>query len=553
MRIVGLGVDWKSGRSADCLRAEDWPEAAAGGHKRPLVQILVIAAMALAWVGAVADPSHGFARDTGSATDLDVGAVAIERTDGGLPGTRTIAVATLAPVGQDFPRGRPVRSIVTVPAPNRVILAGVTGAEDEPDFGRRLLVLFVTYLLIVIAYVVATRNAALRKEIKERKRIEEALRTSDERYRDLYENAPNAHVSISPTDGSILGFNSMLLQLLGYDRSDLEGMKLFDLFADTPQDLAEANLVFEKFKRGEPIQQAELQMERKDGTPIWIGLLVLTVKDATGNVTEGRAVLSDITDRKQAEAQVIQAAKLATLGEMATGVAHELNQPLNVIRMAAGNVLRKLEKGTADPAYLSEKLERVAAQTQRAAAIIDHMRMFGRRATESPRELDPRETIRGALDMIGEQLRLNEIEIDLNVPDACRPIRGHLVQMEQVLLNLLTNARDAIQGNDSGGERKIRVSLEDGGGDTVKISVHDSGGGIPESTLDRIFEPFFTTKELDKGTGLGLSVSYGIIRDMGGSIEAANVDGGARFTLNLPACEWPAESGPDERPDPHPG
>ena len=234
---------------------------------------------------------------------------------------------------------------------------------------------------------------------------------------------------------------------------------------------------------------------------------------------------------------MIQAAKLATLGEMATSVAHELNQPLNVIRMAAGNVLRKLEKGNADPTYLNDKLERIASQTERAAAIIDHMRMFGRKADEKPIKLDPREAIRGALNLMGEQLRLAEIEVVTNLSGACRPVLGHQLLMEQVVLNLLTNARDAIQAKARDGEKKIDIAVDGADDGAVKIMVQDTGGGISKKIIGRIFEPFYTTKEMGKGTGLGLSVSYGIIRDMGGTIEAENADGGARFTITLPIAK----------------
>ena len=264
------------------------------------------------------------------------------------------------------------------------------------------------------------------------------------------------------------------------------------------------------------------------------------LKEERNLIDEIAARLGESIQRKKAEAQVIQAAKLATLGEMATSVAHELNQPLNVIRMAAGNVLRKLEKGTAEPAYLHDKLDRIAGQTERAAAIIDHMRMFGRKAEEKPAELDLSETMRNALELMGEQLRLAEIDVSLDLPEACPPVMGHPVQMEQVILNLLTNARDAVMAN--GTEKKITLAVDGSGDDRVRITVTDSGGGIPPNAIEHLFEPFFTTKEMGEGTGLGLSVSYGIIHDMGGTIEAENVAGGARFTITLPVAGTDADN-----------
>ncbi len=237
------------------------------------------------------------------------------------------------------------------------------------------------------------------------------------------------------------------------------------------------------------------------------------------------------SERKEAAAQIIQASKLATLGEMATSVAHELNQPLNVIRMAAGNVRRKISNGTVDPEYLSSKLERIEGQTARAATIIDHMRMFGREAKENPEPVDPRKVVMNALELMGEQLKLAGIEVLTEFAEDCPSIMGHTIQLEQVLLSFLTNARDAIVERDGQAKITLRVFSDDEG---VHIISEDTGGGIPEDVLPRIFEPFYTTKEMGKGTGLGLSVGYGIIRDMNGSIDAENIDEGARFTIILP-------------------
>jgi C4-dicarboxylate-specific signal transduction histidine kinase len=237
-------------------------------------------------------------------------------------------------------------------------------------------------------------------------------------------------------------------------------------------------------------------------------------------------------ERKASSAKIIQASKLATLGEMATSVAHELNQPLNVIRMAADNCRRKVSTGTADTEYLYGKLSRIEQQTVRAAAIIDHMRMFGRKAEEDPAPVDPRKVVTNSLNLMGEQLRLAGIELVTELAEDCPFVLGHTIQLEQVLLNLLTNARDAIVQREGEAKITLRVFFDDEG---VHICTEDTGGGIPEEILTRIFEPFFTTKEMGKGTGLGLSVGYGIIRDMNGTIVVENIDNGARFKILLPS------------------
>jgi C4-dicarboxylate-specific signal transduction histidine kinase len=158
--------------------------------------------------------------------------------------------------------------------------------------------------------------------------------------------------------------------------------------------------------------------------------------------------------------------------------------------------------------------------------------MFGREVKEHPKPIDPRNVVSNALDLMGEQLRLAGIEIVTELAEDCPSILGHTIELEQVILNLLTNASDAMAESDGEMRVILRVFKDDKG---VHITSEDSGGGIPEDVLPRIFEPFYTTKEIGKGTGLGLSVSYGIIREMNGTIVAENTGDGARFTITLPA------------------
>jgi PAS domain S-box-containing protein len=253
--------------------------------------------------------------------------------------------------------------------------------------------------------------------------------------------------------------------------------------------------------------------------------------DMTEQVETQQKLSVALEEIKATQSEIIQASKLATLGEMATSVAHELNQPLNVIRMAAGNTRRKISKGTAGPEYLNDKLERIEEQTERAAAIIDHMRMFGRQAKEEPEPVDPRKTVTNALALVGEQLRLAGIETVTEFAEDCSSVVGHPILMEQVLLNLITNARDAMAERDGESKLTLRVFEDD---KCVRITSEDTGRGIPKDVIPHIFEPFYTTKKMGKGTGLGLSVSYGIIRDLNGTIIAENTDHGARFTITFP-------------------
>jgi len=242
---------------------------------------------------------------------------------------------------------------------------------------------------------------------------------------------------------------------------------------------------------------------------------------------------SDVTELKVSQAQLIQASKLATLGEMATGIAHELNQPLGVIRMASSNCIKRIGKGQMDADYLVGKLQRMADQTERAAQIINHMRIFGRTAENEASQFDIVASVGSACALMSKHLLMAGVTLHQNFEALTAKVSGHQVMFEQVILNLLSNACDAVL--ETGKEdAAVYASVVTGDEGRVSIMIEDTGPGVPETVLDRLFDPFFTTKEPGKGTGLGLSISYGIIRDMGGTIAATNTDRGARFRIDLP-------------------
>ncbi len=245
---------------------------------------------------------------------------------------------------------------------------------------------------------------------------------------------------------------------------------------------------------------------------------------------------SDITELRQSQAQLVQSSKMATLGEMATGIAHELNQPLGVIRMAAANSVKRIEKGRGDLDYLTEKLKRIGDQTARAAQIIDHMRIFGRKPDGQKHPIDLRDSLEDVCQLFRPQMRNLNIQLSLNVPEEAGFATGEKVLFEQMLLNLLSNSRDAIEAADIP-EGHVSIHAEFDTAEGHVIWLQDNGGGIPEEILNRVFEPFFTTKPPGKGTGLGLSIGFGTIKDMSGSISAKNNEIGACFKITLPPSE----------------
>ena len=229
--------------------------------------------------------------------------------------------------------------------------------------------------------------------------------------------------------------------------------------------------------------------------------------------------------------QLIQAGKLATLGELTTGVAHELNNPLNNIGLFVGNVIDHVRIGRVDNERMLQDLEKVVEQVQKATEIISHLRTFGRAASVTLEPVSVNDVIERALSLTQEQLRLRQIHIELDLCPEAPVVLGNSIQLEQVFINLLTNARDALAEAE---ERRIsiRCSIES---DMAVMLVGDTGPGIPEGLDQRIFDPFFTTKEVGTGTGLGLSITYGIIKDHRGSITVESRLGeGASFRIELP-------------------
>jgi len=243
---------------------------------------------------------------------------------------------------------------------------------------------------------------------------------------------------------------------------------------------------------------------------------------------------ADVTELRASAAQLIHASKLATLGEMAAGLAHELNQPLGVIRMGADNCMRRIAKGTADDAYLNAKLTRIADQTARAARIIDHMRIFGRKDSGEKERFSPVAAIEDAVNMMRAQLSGSGIALTCTLCDEEHEVLGSRTMFEQVIVNLLSNALDAVNGLD-GVEGHILIEAQYADG--IVVVIRDNGGGIPPAVLARLFEPFFTTKDPGRGTGLGLSIAHSVIGELNGTITAGNIDGGAQFTITVPVVE----------------
>jgi PAS domain S-box-containing protein len=298
--------------------------------------------------------------------------------------------------------------------------------------------------------------------------------------------------------------------------------------------------------------ETEFRVVWPDGTVRWLLPKGKIVRDDEKRPIRAAGVAMDITARHQAETeraqllyeaerreqalrekqvQLVQSAKLASLGELTTGVAHELNNPLNNINLILGNLVDQVHERAAEPDALLLPLKLAMAQVLKASTIINHLRAFGRMAPTEREPVSVNEVLRSAVDLMHEQLRLKMIELTTVLAPANPVVLGNRIQLEQVFLNLLANARDAVE---SSAKKCIVLSSAVHEG-MVDIVFQDSGTGMSLEHQGRIFDPFFTTKPVGEGTGLGLSISYGIIKEHQGQIAVESHPGdGATFTIHLP-------------------
>lgn len=386
------------------------------------------------------------------------------------------------------------------------------------------------------------------RDITQRKQDENILRESETRFRQISETVPVAVVISKTKEKTIVYVNDTGADWVGVNASAIVGERISDIFWTE----ADHNRLMEVMRVDGHVENMEMETRNKLNEPLWLLVSAQPIQ------YEGEhAILSasvDVTANKMAQANLIQTSKMATLGEMATGVAHELNQPLAIIRMAVESAQKALtRKDQLTPEDLTqiiqEKFDRIDRQVTRATAITDHMRILGRKSSGEKQMLDIIGSLKGVIDLMQGQLAAQNIELTLDVSQAVRPfIIGDQIRLEQVFLNLFSNARDAIIAHheaDDADARRIDVRVkEDPADKKVSIFIQDSGGGIDEAILDRIFEPFFTTKDVGKGTGLGLSISFSIIMEHNGTITVQNVVGGAEFVITLDTCARLGACGP---------
>jgi C4-dicarboxylate-specific signal transduction histidine kinase len=283
------------------------------------------------------------------------------------------------------------------------------------------------------------------------------------------------------------------------------------------------------------------QHYKKVRIPFFVNINICHAEYGGGHVL--LATTTDISESIEKEAQLIQASKMTTLGTMAAGMAHEINQPLNVIQVCADFFLKMIKKGNSiSDEDLKSMAGDISNNVQRASEIIKHMRDFARQSEVVKTKVNINEPIKDVFKVLGHQLKVHQIELKLDLAPELPYIMADHNRLEQVFINLVTNAVDAMDKKgdelgDIGWKRLLKIKSFSENGQAV-VTVTDTGTGIPKEIIDKIFEPFFTTKEVGKGTGLGVSISYGIVKDYNGTIEIkSEVGKGTTFELRFPVSE----------------
>lgn len=377
----------------------------------------------------------------------------------------------------------------------------------------------------------------LESEIGERRRAEEKLAENENRLRQIIASEPEC-VKLQTLDGILLEMNPAGLSLVEAGQpSEIIGTSVFNIIA--PEFRADYRALSKRVFDGES-GVMEFQIISLKGRRRWMETHVAPLRDGYDKVVALLGITRDITARKRADDEVrlhyrelAHASRVNTMGEMASGLAHELNQPLAAIANYSRGCLRRIRSGSGAVNELTQALEQVCNQADRAADIISSLRRFVNKEDSPPRPQNLYAIVREAMLIAGPEIKLHMVDISLKLAPGLPQVLGHAIQIEQVILNLVRNAVEAM--DEVPPEQRyleLRTFTE---ADRAVVEVRDTGPGLSRETLARIFDPFFTTKSA--GMGMGLPICRSIVEAHGGTlVTLPNADGGGltfRFTLCL--------------------
>jgi PAS domain S-box-containing protein len=373
---------------------------------------------------------------------------------------------------------------------------------------------------------VAIENALLQKQYIK----------SEEKYRSLFDNAPNPIFILDSQTYEILDTNQRALDCYGYLPGELIGIPFLALGDDNDEEIIDG---LRHLSQGQSVLFSKKRHFKKGRRPLFVNITVGQVQYGQSHVLI--ASTTDITESVEKEAQLVQAGKMATLGVMAAGMAHEINQPLNVIQICAEFFLKMLKRGQSiQDEDLKSMANDIVANVERATGVIKHVRDFARQSDVVRTRVNINHPIEDVFKVLGHQIKAHQILLELDLAPDLPWIMAEHNRLEQVFINLVTNAIDAMDEKSERPEYKKsqkRLKITSFQKDnSVVVTVSDTGIGMSDDVLNKIFEPFYTTKKTGKGTGLGISISYGIVEDYDGKIDIESSEGeGTKFILQFPA------------------
>ncbi len=437
------------------------------------------------------------------------------------------------------PESSPLRqiSLLAFFALGAVVLHELGG---RPPVREVLLVVILLMAAACVALTLALRRSAQEAASSEARarRAEEAAKLTEQKFQSGFRRASFGIVLVG-LEGRILECNRAAQTLLGYSEAELKRLTIRDI--NHPDDGPRCMQQFQALVAGQyETHQDERRYVRKDGTIVHAVLRATAIRDEQGAFQFSLGLLEDLTDRKKLEAQLVASERLASIGTLAAGVAHEINNPLAFVLANLTYAIEELERQIPQAGEVAQALREAKDGASRVRDIVRDLKVFSRRDGEESGGADLCRVIESAVHLAQNEIRHRaRLEVEVG---KLPPVKGSEKRLGQVVLNLLVNAAQAIPDGHAD-ENEIHVSAALEGDDHVVLQVRDSGVGIAPDLMSKIFDPFFTTKPVGVGTGLGLSICHGIVSSVGGTISVDSHRGeGSVFRVRLPVARGSTES-----------